>query len=139
MANIIDMQDMRHLNLFAKITKVRTRFCFTYNEILMFCVPKPLVSKALGKEGINLKKISEIVKRRIRIIPSPRGVEDIRFFIQAIINPAVFKDLEVKNGEVIITAGGVQNKATLLGRNKRRFEEMKKIIKNFFGLEYKVV
>jgi len=34
---------------------------------------------------------------------------------------------------------GSENKAALLGRNKRRLLEMKEIVKDFFKAEYKVI
>ena len=139
MVNTINMQDMRHLNLFEKITRVRTRFCFPYNEMVVFCVPKSKLAMSLGSQGSNLRRISEIIKKRIRILPMPRGPIDARYFIQSLISPATFKDMDVTDKEIIITAGGVQNKATLLGRNKKRLEEMKSIVKNFFNLDYRVV
>jgi hypothetical protein len=40
MVKTLDMQDIRHLNLFNQITKINTRYCFEYNETLIFCVPK---------------------------------------------------------------------------------------------------
>lgn len=132
------MEDLRHLNLFSKITKISTRYCFSYNNILMFCVPKFKISQALGKGGENLKKISDILKKRIRILPTPRGIEDAETFIQGIINPVVFNSIEIKDNEIIINAGS-QSKAALLGRNKRRLLEMQKIVKEFFGVEYKVI
>lgn len=138
MANTINMEDLRHLNLFYKITRIRTRYCFNYNNMLMFCVPKSKIPQALGKNGENLKKISEIVKKRIRILPQPRGIEDIEQFIKAIINPVTFNNLEMKEDEIIINAGQ-QNKAALLGRNKRRLAEMQRIIKDFFGKNYKII
>jgi len=63
MINTIDMQGMRYLNLFSNITKVNTRHFFKYNETIMFCVPRPFLSKALGKNGSNLKRIGEILKK----------------------------------------------------------------------------
>jgi transcription antitermination factor NusA-like protein len=138
MIKTINMQDMRYLNLFGKITRVSTRFCFKYNEMIMFCVPKPLISKAIGEGGKNIRQISEIIRKRIRIIPYPRGIQDARIFIGAIIKPVLFKDLEIKDNEIIVTAGN-QNKAALIGRNKRRFLEMQKIIKDFFGKEFRIV
>ena len=68
MVNTLNMQDIRYLNLFNKITRVSTRFCFKYNEAIIFCVPKQLVSKAVGEGGRNVKHISEILKRKIKII-----------------------------------------------------------------------
>ena len=132
------MQDMRYLNLFRKITKISTRYVIKYNETLIFCVPKNLLSKAIGEKGRNIKKISEILGRRIKVIPIPKGIEHIKPFIEAIVSPVTFKDLEVKEDEVILTAGK-QSKAALIGRDKRRLHEMQKIIKDFFGKEFKII
>lgn len=129
---------MRHLNLFEKISKVRTRYCFSYNETLMFAVPKPMISKSLGKGNENLRKMSDIVKKRIRVVPMPKGIEDAKDFITAIIAPVQFKDIEVTPDEIIVTAGP-QSKAALLGRNKRRLAEMQKIVAEFFKVGYRVI
>jgi transcription antitermination factor NusA-like protein len=109
---------MRYLNLFGKITHVETRFCFKYNEAIVFCVPNPLIPRALGKGGENLRKISEILGKRIKIIPMPRGIEDARRFIEFIVSPVKFKNLEIRGNEMILNAG-MQSKAALIGRNKR--------------------
>lgn len=138
MVNTIDMQDMRHLNLFERITKVNTRFCFKYNEAIVFCVPGSLVSKAIGERGRNIKKLNEILNKKIKVVAKPRGVQDARSFIQAVVSPVIFKDLEVKGDEVVLTAG-MQSKAALIGRNKRRLLEMQKVVKGFFGKEFRIV
>ncbi|MBR9702156.1 hypothetical protein GOV13_04515 [Candidatus Pacearchaeota archaeon] len=132
------MKDLRHLNLFGRITKVHTRFCFMYNEAVVFCVPQQLVSKAVGGEGKNVKRISHILRKRIKIIPSPNGIKDAEKFIKAVVSPVTFKEIEVKDDELILTAGS-QSKAALIGRNRRRFLEMQKIVKDFFGKEFRIV
>lgn len=137
MDNTIDMQDMRHLNLFGKVTRINTMFCFQYNDIIIFCVPKHLLSKAIGKNGRNVKKLSEVLRRKIRIIPVPKGIHHARPFIETIVSPVMFKDLEVNENEMILTAGS-QSKAALIGRNKRRLLEMQKIVKSYFGKEFKI-
>jgi NusA-like KH domain protein len=138
MVNTIDMQDLRHLNLFRKITRLETRYCFNYNEILMFCVPRRDISRALGKNGENLKKMSDILRKRVRIVPTPNGIEDARQFIQSVIAPVGFKEIAITPDEIIVNAGS-ENKAALLGRNKRRLNEMKEIVKDFFKVDYKVI
>jgi transcription antitermination factor NusA-like protein len=101
-------------------------------------VPKKLIAKAIGKDNINLKKLSSILKRRIRMIALPKSEENIEEFIKAIVSPLEFKNLEVNDEEIILTAGA-QSKAALLGRNKRRYQEMQKIIESFFRKSYKIV
>lgn len=138
MASTIDMQDIRYLNLFSKVTRINTRFCFKYNEAIFFCVPKHLLSKAIGEKAINIKRINEVLKKRIRIIACPEGIESIKSFIESIVSPVTFKEIEVRGDEVILTAGG-QSKAALLGRNKRRLLEMQKIVADYFQKEFRIV
>lgn len=138
MVNTINMQDLRYLNLFRKITNIPTRYCFSYNETLMFCVEKHELARALGRNGENLREISNITKKRIRILPIPQGIENSKSFIQAVIAPVTFKEMEITPNEIIINAGP-ENKAALLGRNKRRFLEMKEIVKDFFKLDYRII
>lgn len=138
MASIINMQDIRYLNLFSKVTRINTRFCFKYNEAIFFCVPKSLLPRAIGENAKNIRQISEILKKRIRIIASPKGIEDLKYFVESIVNPVTFKEIELKDNEVILTAGH-QSKAALLGRNKRRLLEMQTIIRDYFGKEFRIV
>ncbi len=134
------MQDMRYLNLFGKITRVDTRFCFKYNNILMFGVPKILVARSLGPEGKNIRKMHEILGKRVKVVALPAGqsTQDIKIFIQQVVKPVEFKNLEVKEGGVVLTAGS-RNKAALIGRNKRRLLEMQKIVRDYFGKEFRIV
>ena len=138
MAGTINMQDMRYLNLFRRITGISTRHVLKYNEMIVFCVPKIMISKALGKDAKNIKRIHEILGKRIKVIPIPKGIEHAKQFIEAIVSPVEFKELEVKDNEIILTAGN-RSKAALLGRNKRRLHEMQQIIKDFFGKEFRII
>ena len=132
------MQDMRHLNLFSRITRINTRFCFKYNEGLIFCVPGKLLSKAIGPGGKNIHELSYTLRKRVKVVPQPRGIEDAKQFIENVVRPTLFKNLEVKDNEIVIDSGGMQNKAMLLGRNKKRLLEMQEIVKDFFGKELRV-
>ena len=138
MESTINMQDMRYLNLFQRITKVRTRHCFSYNETIIFAVQRKFLSKALGKDAENIKKIGNILGKRVRIVALPRDIRDAEDFLKNIISPMQFKELEVTEDEIIITAGK-QNKASLIGRDKKRLHDIQKIAKSFFGKDVRVV
>ncbi|MFW6283545.1 MAG: hypothetical protein ACOC1P_05860, partial [Minisyncoccales bacterium] len=115
-----------------------TKYCFNYNGTIVFCVPKRFLSQALGKNAENLKKISDIIGKRIRIVALPNGVEEAERFFKDIINPIQFKEMEITEDEIIITAGK-QNKASLLGREKRRLIDLQKVSKEFFGKDLRVI
>jgi transcription antitermination factor NusA-like protein len=135
----INMQTMRYINLLDRASRVKTRKCFSYNNAIFFAVPKKLVARAIGPNASNIKSLQENIGKKIKIIKEAEDVGEAQRFIEDIISPTKFKSLEVKDGMMIVTAGGVQSKAALLGRNKRRLIEMQQIIKDTFGLEFKVV
>ena len=140
MESTISMQDMRHLNLFRNITKISTTLCFEYNDTIFFCVPRHLISKAIGENGRNSKELNKILGKKIKIIftPDRGGFSEIREFIADITAPVDFKGIEILGNELIIQAGS-KSKAALIGREKRRFFEMKKIVHDFFGKELRIV
>jgi transcription antitermination factor NusA-like protein len=109
-----------------------------YNNALVFCVPKYLISRAVGKQGSNVKRMSELLRKKIKIIAVPEDIRNAKEFIQHIVSPVEFKDLEIKDDEMILTAG-MQSKAALLGRNKRRLIEMQKIVKSFFSKDFRII
>ena len=138
MVNTLDMKDIMYLNLFSNMTRVNTRYCFMYNDTIIFAVPKNLVFKSVGENGRNVKKLNEILRKKIKIIPTPQGIHHVKEFIRAVISPNSFKDLQITENEIIITAGS-QNKASLIGRNKRRILELQTIIKDFFKKDLRIV
>ena len=142
MVNILDMRDIRYINLFSRITKVQTRYCFIYNDTIIFAVPRNLVSKAIGKEGTNVRRMNDILKRKIKIIGNPeegtQNVGEIKRFIEDIVHPVTFKDIEITETDLILNAGS-QSKAALIGRQRRRESELKEIIKDYFKKDLKIV
>jgi NusA-like KH domain protein len=138
MVNTLDMQDLRYLNLFEKVTGIRTHYCFEYNNTVIFCVPREFVSKALGPNVSNLRRISEIVKKRIKVIAIPKDSRDTKRFIELVVSPVTFKDIEILPNEIVLNAGS-QSKAALIGRDKRRLLEMQKITKDFFQKDFRII
>jgi len=134
MARTLDMKFIRYLNLFERVTKVRTQHCFFYNFTIVFLVPRSQVARAIGEGGRNIKKLSQILEKKVKIISIPLGKEDMHRFVLDIIYPVRFKNIEVKDNGVLISAG-MQSRASLIGRNKRRLNEMREILEQYFGIK----
>jgi len=130
-SNTIDMQLMRYINLFERVCRVTTNKCFVYNNTIFFAVSPVLVSKAIGRDAENAKRLSEILRRKIRVISLE---EDISRFIKSIIEPYEFIKCETKNNCIELSANK-QNKAGIIGRNRQREQELEDILKKFFGIE----
>jgi NusA-like KH domain protein len=127
MAKTIDMQFMRYINLFEKISRVSTTNCFVYNNVIIFAVPKELVSTAIGPGASNVKRMSETLRKKIKVVTMPTGDAGIKKFIEEIVEPIKLNSLELKDGIVIVTADR-QGKAMLIGRNRVREQELTEIL-----------
>jgi len=136
MKRTLDMQYIRYINLFGKITRVNAQHCFSYNNMLIFVVPKTSVKIAIGRENTNLRKISEILRKRIRIVAEPKAKTpaDIEEFVKIIVSPIEYTSFEVKDLTVTITAG-MEGKARLIGRQRIRQKELSEILGQYFGIK----
>ena len=133
----LDLSFIRHLNLFEKITRVRANHCFTFNNILFFVVPAGLVYRAIGEKGNNVRKLAELINKKVKILAIPEKPEDTEKFIKEIIAPVQPKNIEITEKEIIINAGRI-NKAGLIGRNKIKLKELTKITNDYFGKELRI-
>jgi transcription antitermination factor NusA-like protein len=134
----LDMTLIRNLNLFEKITRIRTDSCFIFNNTMFFAVPKEMVFRAIGKNGENAKMLSEILGKKVKIVGLAEGGQDISRFIKDIIAPVQPKNIEVTEKEIIITAGRL-NHAALVGRDKQKLHELEKVVGEHFGKSLRVV
>jgi transcription antitermination factor NusA-like protein len=135
MASVIDMQLMRYINLFERTTKVSTMKVFYYNNGIIFAVPKAKVSLAIGKGACNIKRMSETLRKKIRVVSMPAvdDVEGIKKFVADVVAPIEFNGVELKGGSLVVNAGR-QSKAALIGRNRMREKELADVLKDFFGV-----
>lgn len=134
----LDLKTIQLINLFEKITHVKAKYCFNYNDITIFVVQKALLNRALGKDAANLNKLKTHLNKKIRIIVSPTSMRDVENFIKAIVFPYEIKKTTLQNNELYIFSSS-GNKAALIGRNKSRLFELSDIIEKFFGIKKVVV
>lgn len=141
MVKVIDQQQIGYLNVFGRIAKIPVSDCFSYNNKIVFAVPRAKLSMAIGQNGRNLKLVSEKIMRRSKVVALPKDgtTNDIQNFILSIIHPVEFKSLEVAGDEILITASGMENKAELMGRNKVRLSELQDIAKQYFNKNLRII
>jgi len=124
--------------MFSRVTRIRTNHCFEYNNAIVFAVPRRLVSRAIGPSNQNLRRLSEIFRKKVKIVAIPHGRADIENFVSIITYPVRFKAIEIKENDAVISATN-QNKACLIGREKRRLNEMQNVLGQYFGIKKVIV
>jgi len=130
----LDITSIQYLNLFERITGIKTSNCFSYNNALVFAVDPQFFSRAIGENGQNVKRLSLILKKRIKIVTLPSTINDAERFVKAVVYPVEFRRINILGDEMTIVAGS-QSKAALIGRESRRLIELKNILENFFHVK----
>jgi transcription antitermination factor NusA-like protein len=77
--------------------------------------------------------LSSYLKKKVKIIRTPQP-DELEGFILTLIYPLKFKGLKNENGSVTIQAGQ-QSKASLIGRNHSRINELIEIVKQYFDIK----
>lgn len=143
MAKTIDMQVMRYINLFEKISGISTTNCFVYNNTIYFAVPKKSMIQAIGKNGANVKRVSEILSRKIRIVAMPEensnNANSIRNFIMEIVAPVEITSFDLKDN-IAFVSGDRESKAIIIGRDRSKEKELSEVLQRTIGLkDFKVI
>lgn len=117
------------INIFEKITRARVKYAFfDKDKVLVFVVKQGEIGKAIGKKGANVKKISSVMKKRIKIIEFNSDV--VRFVKNCLIPLKV--DVSSEEEKVVIKCPGRQEKAIVLGRDKQNLNALKELVGKFF-------
>jgi NusA-like KH domain protein len=137
----LNMQVMRYMNLLARVTRVNAKHCFLYNNTIVYVVSGQFVQYAIGRNNENLKKLSEIIGKRIRVLAEPKGEGDLNQFVGVLVAPAKFEKIEIvdnqenREREVVVYTDGRESKAMMIGRGRQREIELKDILGQYFGVK----
>jgi NusA-like KH domain protein len=133
MKTTLDITSIQQINLFSRITGVRSDNCFNYYNSIIFVVHPDFINRAIGRSGENLRRLSAFLKKKVRIIRTPDS-NDLERFVSVVVYPIRFKKLTVEDGNVVINAGQ-QSKASLIGRDHARLNELTGIVKQYFDIK----
>lgn len=122
------------MNWLERLTGVKAKACFYYNSAIVFAVPKSLMTKAIGKDAANIKKLALKLKHKIKIVAVPTSRADLAGFIRSITFPHTIKNICLENNKLIIYTSQ-KSKALLIGKGKAKLRELAEILERFFEIK----
>jgi transcription termination/antitermination protein NusA len=123
-----DINLMKFISLFESISRAKVKDCFEEGEKLVFVVYQNEIAKAIGKNGANVKKISALLKKPLKIVEFN---DDVLGFVKNYILPLTGE--VSKDGEnVVIKAPNAKTKGQLFGRERSNLACLKEATKRYF-------
>jgi N utilization substance protein A len=120
---------MKIIPLFEGITGAKLKDCIL-NERLVFIVEENEMGKAIGKKGSNIKRLENMLKKKIRVVGFN---QDVLQFIKNLLYPLQIASIENNDGTIAIKAD-TKTKALVIGRNKQNLNNLVAIVKRYFDI-----
>lgn len=122
---------MKYISLFESLTGTNLKDCIL-NDSLLFIVKENQIGKAIGKNGVNAKRIESLLKKKIKIVEfNP----DVKQFIKNMVYPLQVEDIKEEDNIVSIMGRDKKTKGLLIGRDRKNLIQLKTITKRYFNIE----
>lgn len=130
-----DSEVIKLMTLFESMTGAKVKDCIA-NEKFIFIIEENEMGKAIGKNGVNVKRVESKLKKKIKLVEFSN---DVLQFVRNIIYP-IQADIKQENGSITIYGKDTGTRAMLIGREKQNINYLTNIIKRYFDVkEIKVV
>ena len=116
-------------SLLERLTGVPVKDCFKEEDTIYIVVPPGNLGKAVGKNGIVIKKIQHNLRKNIRVIEYRDNVAD---FVGNIIYPIQVERIIEEENAVIIKDSNRSVKSQIIGREGKNLNIIKRAVQRFF-------
>lgn len=130
-----DISVIKFINLFEKITRASVKDVIVKENKMTFIVNEGNLGKAVGKGGVNVKKLENMFKKRIKIVEFKN---DVCEFIRNLLLPLKISNIYKEDNLVKIKAEGMKIKSILIGRDKRNLKELRDTVKRYFQYDVEI-
>ena len=122
---------MKYISLFESMTGAKVKDCIV-NDTIVFIIHENEMGKAIGKKGSNIKKVENILKKKIKLVEFNN---DISQFVQNLIYPLKAKEIKEEESIVTIYGSDTKTRGMLIGRDRHNINSVNDIVKRYFKVE----
>jgi len=126
-----NMDLMKYMSLFETLTQAKLKDCLMSEKVL-FIVEEGQMGKAIGKGGINVRKLENVFKKKVRIVEFS---SDVAQFVKNLTYPLNVREVKKEDNIVVIGADDTSTRSLIIGRDRRNLNEMISIVKRFYDIE----
>jgi NusA-like KH domain protein len=129
---VYDQNLMKSIILFENLTHVKVKDAYLRNGSIWYVVEKGGMFRAVGKNGVKVKKIENLLKKKVKVIESS---EDICKFTSNLIYPVKAESIEFIDENLIISVRDTKSKGLLIGRERKNLKDLKEVLLRYFKFE----
>ena len=126
-----DSDLMKLITLFESMSGAKVRDCIA-DENITFIIEENEMGKAIGKNGVNIKRVENALKRKIRLVEFSQNILQ---FIRNMVYPLEVRDIKQENGTITIHGKDSNSKAKIIGRERKNINSIANIAKRYFDVK----
>ena len=131
MKKVYDSVLIKYITLLESVGSVNIKDLFQYNGMLCCVVDKDKVSTLIGLNGAKIKKIQNMIKKKIKVAGYSN---DVKEFVRGFIYPIEVENIEEENGDLIISCKNNKTKGLLIGRGRQGLSSLHGVVTRYFKI-----
>lgn len=132
MAVTLTAELIGYINTLENISKAKVKDSFIdKNGILVFVINQGEIGKAIGKGGINIRRLSKLLKKKVKLIEFN---EDVKEFVKNCIQP-LQATIAMEDSKITLEAPDTTTKAKLIGRDRQNLIALNELVNRYFKVE----
>tara|TARA_Y100000310_G_C20690685_1_gene821991 strand:+ start:2537 stop:2941 length:405 start_codon:yes stop_codon:yes gene_type:complete len=130
----LDQRVIGFINVFERTTRASVKDCFEEGDVLVFVVQPGQIRKAVGKGGENIKRVSYLTKKKIKVIEFSDSPAK---FVSNLLYP-MKAEIELRDNVLVIKSKDNKEKGRIFGREKSNLKRIQKMADKYFKIEVAV-
>ena len=127
-----DSDLMKIISIFESATGARLKDAISSEGSLMLIVQEGDMGRAIGKNGSNIRKMENLLKKKIKVAEFSG---EISKFAANLMMPLHAKNIEVSEGIVSIYCNDTKTRAMLIGRDRSNINFITGILRRYFEVK----
>ena len=124
-------EDLKIMNLVEQLSGVTPKDVIFEEMRVTFLIPADSIARCIGKGGVVVKKLENLLKKKIRFIEYST---DLKQFIRNVVYPLELQDIVQDDAKITLHAANHQMRGLLIGRSAMNLRSTEMIVKRHFPI-----
>ena len=125
----LNLETIQTINLFESMTGANIKDCIKKEDKLMFIVEEGHIKRALGRDNSNLKRMEEILKKKIILIAFSKNVVK---FINNLLYPLKVDNIQKEGNIIEIYVQDNRINGKIYGRSRENIKWIIDLVKKYY-------
>lgn len=126
-----DADSMKHIALIETLSRVKIKDLFKMNNVLHCVVSEKDVNKLIGINGNKIRKMQDLMKRKIKVIGFSDKPDE---FVKNYLLPIRVDSIDKIDSELVISCKDSKTKGLLIGRSRSGLIDLKRVVSRYFKI-----